>query len=184
MKKLFCVLMILIPTTIMANANPMFADNTRNSIGIYVAQSTGQGDLGHLVFPWEWEFNPMTLVMAQYSQPINILRLPGRINIHALQNLAYGAADGASFGAVGISWDVLIAAWRGFYFGIGIGPYMRDSGDKYVDSRLVFGEKVFVGKNVTEKIRAELFSLHFSNGDFTNPNHGFNFVGMGINYSF
>ena len=126
----------------------------------------------------------MTLAMFQYSQPITFLRLPSRINIHGVQNFAYRGARGASFGALGISLDTLLAAWRGFYFGIGIGPYMRDSADQYVSSRLVFGERVFIGKNVTPTIRAEIFTLHFSNGDFTEPNHGFNFAGLGINYSF
>ena len=61
---------------------------------------------------------------------------------------------------------------------------MRDSGDKYVSSRLVFGERVFVGKRISDNLATELFTLHFSNGDFTEPNRGFNFVGIAINYSF
>ncbi len=184
MKHAIVICILLVPTISHAQHNPMFAIHTRNSIGIYAAQSTGHGDLGHLVAPWEWNFSPMTLVMFQYSQPITFLRLPSRINIHALQNFSYHGARGTSFGAIGISLDVLFAAWRGFYFGIGIGPYMRDSGDKYVDSRLVFGERVFIGKNITPRIRGEIFTLHFSNGDFTDPNHGFNFAGLGINVSF
>lgn len=92
--------------------------------------------------------------------------------------------DGASFGAIGVSWDVVFASICGWYFGAGIGPYMRDSGDKYVESRLVFGERVFIGKNIGDRVRAEIFTLHFSNGDFTHLNHGFNFLGIGVNYSF
>lgn len=175
---------ILLPINAHSLQNPMFAYGTQNSIMISVGQSTGQGNLGKLVAPWEWDMTPATITMIQYSQPITILRLPARINISGGQNFAYHSMDGASFGAIGVSWDILLAARAGFYFGIGIGPYMRDSGDKYVKSRLVFGEKVFIGKNITNKIRAEFFTLHFSNGDFTNPNHGFNFTGLGINYSF
>ena len=166
------------------NANPLFTTGTRNSIGIYVGQSTGHGDLGHLGLPWEWDFGPMTIAMLQYSQPIQFLRLPGRVNIHLLQNMAYQHNDGASFGAVGVSWDIILASICGWYFGAGIGPYMRDSGDKYVESRLVFGERLFVGKNITHHMRAEIFTQHFSNGDFTNINRGFNFLGVGVNYSF
>ncbi len=149
-----------------------------------MAQSTGHGDLGHLALPWEWKINPMTLIMMQYSQPIQIFRLPSRINFNLVQNFAYGANDGNSFGAIGISWDIVLAQICGWYFGIGAGPYMRDSGDEYVASRLVFGERVFIGKNLSNRIRAELFTQHFSNGDFTKTNHGFNFLGMAINYSF
>ena len=167
-----------------AYANPMFADNTQNNIGIYIAQSTGHGDLGHLIFPWDWKINPMTIIIAQYSQPINIFRLPGRINIGLMQNFAYNTDKGKSFGAIGISWDVSLINWNGWYFGIGIGPYLRDSGDNYVESRLVFGERFFIGKNINKNIHAELFTQHFSNGDFTEINRGFNFLGLAINYSF
>lgn len=182
MKRIMIFCLFMMPWTI--NANPMFGDETRNSIGIYAAQSTGHGDLGHLVWPWDWEINPMTITMIQYSQPINFLRLPGRVNIHALQNFAYRHNDGASFGAIGVSWDVVFASICGWYIGAGIGPYMRDSGDEYVESRLVFGERVFIGKNIGERVRAEILTQHFSNGDFTNLNRGFNFLGLGINYSF
>lgn len=182
MRRLYALFVLLAPLT--ATANPMFANGTQNSIGIYLAQGTGQGDLGHLVFPWDWRIGPMTMLMAQYSQPIEILRLPSRVNIDVLQNIAYNSADGTSFGAVGISWDVVLFELCGWYAGIGIGPYMRDSGDRYVASRLVFGERVFIGKNIGERVRAELFSQHFSNGDFTDVNHGFNFLGIGVNFSF
>ena len=86
--------------------------------------------------------------------------------------------------AVGISWDVAVINWNGFYLGVGIGPYMRDSRDRYVESRLVFGEKFFIGKNLTDRWRAEFFTLHFSNADFTEINRGFNYTGLAINYSF
>ena len=182
--KYIALIFILTPIFAHASHNPMFAHGTRNSIGIYATQSTGHGDLGHLVAPWDWDITPMTSVILQYSQPITFLRLPSRINIHAVQNFAYNSARGASFGALGISLDTLIFSKCGFYIGIGIGPYMRDSADQYVASRLVFGEKVFIGKNITPQTRAEIFTLHFSNGDFTEPNHGFNFAGLGFNYSF
>ena len=162
----------------------MFGPNKGNSIGVYIGQNSGQGDLGHLIFPWDWKISPMTIVMAQYSQPLNILRLPARTNIHLLQNFGYNHDDGTSFGAIGVSWDVVFGQICGWYIGAGIGPYMRDSGDDYVESRLVFAERVFIGKNISENLRAELFSQHFSNGDFTEINRGFNFIGLALNYSF
>lgn len=182
MKKACLCFAILFSTN--THANPMFADNNWNSVGILVAQSTGHGDLGHLLWPWDWKIGPSTMLMLQYSQPTQILRLPARVNIHVLQNIAYNSADDTSFGAVGIAWDVVVFQKCGWYAGVGIGPYMRDSGDRYVESRLVFGERAFVGKNITDTVRAELFTIHFSNGDFTELNRGFNFLGLGINYSF
>ena len=185
MKKFYAIFVIFFMSAANANHdNPMFEKHKLNSIMFHVAQSTGRGDLGHLALPWEWEFNPMTLIGLQYSQPTKFLRLPSRVNIHLIQNFAYRSNDGASFGAMGISWDVAFFNRHGWYIGAGIGPYMRDSADDYVESRLVFGEKIFVGKTVTDKIRAEIFTLHFSNGDFTEINHGLNFLGLAINYSF
>lgn len=182
MKKICIAALIFLPTITVAN--PMFETDKQNSIGLYLAQSTGHGDLGHLVWPWDWNINPMTFAMFQYSQPTNIFRLPARINFNLMQNFAYDSDKGKSFAAIGVSWDVVLGQFCGWYFGIGIGPYMRDSGDEWVSSRLVFGERVFIGKNLNEHFHAELFTQHFSNGDFTETNYGFNFLGLAINYSF
>lgn len=182
MKHIYTILPILITYT--SYANPMFGPDNQNSLGIYIGQSTSHGDLGHLIFPWDWHISPMTVAMIQYSQPIEILRLPARINVHALQNFAYHSADGASFAAIGISWDIAFFSTCNWYIGAGLGPYMRDSGDQYVHSRLVFGERIFIGHKINDNITAEMFTLHFSNGDFTDTNYGFNFIGLGINYTF
>ncbi len=184
MKKLFTLFSVFICSSAFAAGNPMFAENTDNSISLHFAQGTGSGTLLKLVDPFLWEIEPMTMLMAQYSQPMEIFRLPSRMNLSYVQNFAYHHTHGLSFMAIGISWDVAIINWHGFYFGIGIGPYMRDSKDEYVESRLVFGEKVFLGKNISDRWRAELFTQHFSNGDFTEINHGFNYTGLAINYSF
>ena len=165
-------------------ANPMFGTDTQNSIALYVGQGTGPGTLFKLVDPFLWEFEPMTNLMLQYSQPVQVFRLPSRINLNLVQNLGYGHDRGLSFTAVGISWDIVLVHWRGFYLGLGVGPYMRDTRDRYVASRLVFGERVFIGKNITNRWRAEFFTQHFSNGDFTELNRGFNFTGLAISYSF
>ncbi len=182
MKKSLIICVFCIPVQLFAN--PMFGPNTRNTFGIHIGQSTSHGDLGHLIFPWDWHISPMTIFILQYSQPTSVFRLPSRLNLSLLQNLAYHSNDGASFGAIGISLDTVWLSWCDWYIGIGLGPYMRDSGDRYVESRLVFGEKIFIGTRITDRINAELFTLHFSNGDFTRPNHGFNFIGLSVNYSF
>lgn len=183
MKKLF-VLLAFISMTDAVCANPMFADGTENSIGLYIAQGTGSGSLFKLINPGLWDFSPMTSGMIQYSQPMEIFRLPSRMNLNYVQNIAYNSQKGLSFMAIGVSWDIALINWRGFYAGIGVGPYMRDSRDRYVESRLVFGEKVFIGKNIADQWRIEIFTHHFSNGDFTEKNRGFNYTGIGINYSF
>lgn len=167
-----------------ADENILFGHNTRNAIGLYIAQSTGDDTLFKLVDVSQWEISPQTLVIVKYSQPMKIFRLDARMNLEFVQNVAYHSSRGLSFFAAGISWDAALLHWHGFYLGIGIGPYMRDSRDRWVDSRLVFGERVFIGKTIGENWRMEIFTQHFSNGNFTDVNRGFNFVGLGINYSF
>lgn len=181
---IFILFALTITTTATAGTNPLFAPGTENSIGIFIGQSTGDGDLGHLINPFDWDISPMTFFGIQYSQPTTILRLPSRINVEAMQNIAYDSASGASFGAVGISWDIAIFSWCGFYVGAGLGEYLRDSGDQYVTSRLVFGERVFIGAQISDRFHAEIFTMHFSNGDFTKTNHGLNFIGATLRYSF
>ena len=163
--------------------NPMFAPGAQNSISFHVGQSTGSGTLLKLIQPGLWEFSSQTIFMLQYSQPMEIFRLPSRMSINLATNQAYRSNDGMSFTTLGISWDVALLNWHGFYLGLGIGPYMRDERDECVESRLVFGEKFFIGKNVTDNWRIELFTLHFSNGNFTPKNDGFNYVGVAVNYS-
>ena len=187
MKKSIISFLLLITVPAFAKSekpNPMFGENTDNAIAIYVAQGTSPGSLLKLVNPFLWDFEPMTNLMLQYSQPLEIFRLPARMNLAIVQNLGYSHDDGLNFIAAGISWDVSLIDWHGFYLGVGIGPYMRDSGDRYVESRLVFGERVFIGKNISDKWRIELFTQHFSNGSFTEINRGFNFTGLAVNYSF
>lgn len=164
--------------------NVFFDDTDENSLSLYVAHGTGPGSLLHLVYPGEWDIVPMTSIMVQYSQPMTIFRFPARMNFNLIQNIAYNSAHGLSFFGGGISWDITPLYWRGMYIGIGVGPYYRNNYDRWVSSRLVFGEKFFIGARVSDHMRIELFTLHFSNGDFTETNRGFNFAGLSIGYSF
>ena len=187
MKRCFTILSLLVALPAFAESgdvNPMFGADNENSVALYVGQGTGLGSLFKLVDPFLWEFEPMTNLMLQYSQPVSVFRLPSRINATFVQNLGYGHDSGLSFMAIGVSWDVAFLQWRGFYIGAGIGPYMRDSRDRYVQSRLVFGERVFIGKNIGNDWHIEFFTQHFSNGDFTEINRGFNFTGLSVSYSF
>lgn len=184
MKNFFICATLLITPTIASANNVMFGENDSNMIGIYAGPGTGSGSLLKLIYPGDWNFSSMTFLMARYAQPISMFRMPGRVSIDVMQNVAYKSSDGLSFIGIGVSWDVVLASWHGFYVGAGIGPYYRDNHDRWVSSRLVFGEKFFVGKNITEHLHAELFTLHFSNGDLTETNHGFNFTGLALNFSF
>lgn len=166
-----------------AETNILFGDKI-NSLTLYAAQSTGSGTLLKLIQPGIWDFSPQTLLMVQYSQPMQFFRLDSRLNLNVVQNIAYNSSHGLSFFGMGISIDTAILQYHDWYMGIGIGPYMRDKMDRWVDSRLVFGEKFFIGKNINENWHAEFFTIHFSNGNFTDPNLGFNFTGFSVGYKF
>lgn len=174
----------IIPAAANADINPMFGNEHQNSVTLYVGQGTGPGSLFKLVNPFDWDIVPQTMILAQYSQPMTLFRMPARQNLNVIQNIGYESSKGLSFLGAGISWDVVPLHWCGLYVGGGIGPYMRVSHDRYVGSRLVFGEKFFIGANISDNWRAEFFTLHFSNGDFTEINRGFNFTGLAVNYSF
>ena len=185
MKKIlpfFAILGLIMPAS--ATTNPMFGDGHENAVMLNIAQSTGSHNIRKLIWPPDWTIYPQTLIMLTYAQPMEIMRLPARINISLVQNIAYESSNGLSFIGTGVSWDISLVDWRGFYFGVGIGPYYRDNHDRWVSSRLISGEKVFLGKNISDNWRGEFFTIHFSNGDLTDINTGFNFVGLGINYSF
>ncbi len=184
MKKITFLFVFMCAITAHAAENPMFGDGHINSVSLSVANGTGKGSLLHLVYPGDWDFGPMTFLIATYSQPTDVLRLPARVNVSVMQNIAHDSARGLSFFGVGASWDVALIKYSGFYLGAGIGPYYRDNHDRWVSSRLFFGEKLFVGKKISPHWRAELFTIHFSNGDLTKTNHGFNFLGLSVNYSF
>lgn len=180
----FFIFLITIPAIAVARDNPMFGQGTENSFSFYTAQGTGSGTLFKIIAPNLWEINRMTIGMLQYSQPTTVFRLPGRQSLHLVQNVAYGSETGLSFGAIGISWDAALLDWDGYYTGLGIGPYMRDSRDRWVESRLVAGIKFFIGKRISNRWNIEFFTLHFSNGNLTNKNEGFNFAGFSVGYSF
>ena len=185
MKKVFLASFFVLFSGIASAQNGVFfGDGDENSLALYVATGTGSGSLLHLVYPGEWEIVPMTSIMLEYSQPMTIFRFPARMNLNIIQNIAYNSARGLSFFGGGISWDVAPLYWRGIYVGVGFGPYYRNNYDRWVSSRLVFGEKFFIGTHVSKHMRVELFTLHFSNGDFTETNLGFNFAGLSIGYSF
>jgi len=183
MKKLIAIVLATLSTGALAETNVFFGDKM-NSITLYAQQSVGSGTLLKLVQPGLWDFCPQTFIMAQYSQPIQFFRLDSRLNLNIGNNFAYKSSDGLGFLGIGISVDSALLQYKGWYIGIGIGPFMRDSRDRWVESRLVFQEKFFIGKSFANNWNIEIATIHFSNGNFTPVNEGFNFAGISIGYKF
>lgn len=178
---ILALMTLTMPT--LADSNIFFGDKI-NSITLYATQSTGSGSLLKMIQPGIWDISPQTFVMAQYSQPMKFFRLDSRLNFNVGQNIAYESSHGLNFFGVGISIDSALLQYDDWYMGIGIGPFMRDNMDRWVESRLVFEEKFFIGKNFADNWAVEIATIHFSNGNFTKKNEGFNFVGMSIGYKF
>lgn len=183
MKKLIAIVLATLSTGALAETNVFFGDKM-NSITLYAQQSVGSGTLLKLVQPGLWDFCPQTFIMAQYSQPIQFFRLDSRLNLNIGNNFAYKSSDGLGFLGIGISVDSALLQYKGWYIGIGIGPFMRDSRDRWIESRLVFQEKFFIGKSFANNWNIEIATIHFSNGNFTSVNEGFNFTGISIGYKF
>lgn len=183
MKKLIAIVLATLSTGALAETNVFFGDKM-NSITLYAQQSVGSGTLLKLVQPGLWDFCPQTFIMAQYSQPIQFFRLDSRLNLNIGNNFAYKSSDGLGFLGIGISVDSALLQYKGWYIGIGIGPFMRDSRDRWIESRLVFQEKFFIGKSFANNWNIEIATIHFSNGNFTSVNEGFNFAGISIGYKF
>jgi hypothetical protein len=183
MKKIIAILFMALPIGAFAENNVFFGEHD-NLITLYAAQSTGSGSLLKLVQPGIWDFAPQTFVMFQYSQPMKFFRLDSRLNLNVGQNFAYNSSRGLSFLGIGISIDSALLQYHGWYMGIGIGPFMRDEMDRWVESRLVFKEKFFIGKSFANNWNIEFATIHFSNGNFTPANQGFNFAGVSVGYKF
>lgn len=163
MKKYTILFLGLIFTTqSIAGTNHIFGDY-KNQISGYAGYAVGGMD--------DEKYN--ALGMLQYSQPAEIFRLTGRQNLH----LGYVNGDTDWFLA-GASVDVIPLSWNKFWAGVGIGAFIRTRTTEKLNSRFTFGERAFVGYNITQTSRAEFFVQHFSNGDLTDKNMGYNFFGI------
>ena len=144
MKKYITIILAIITLPALgADNNPMFGKNADNAIALYVSQGTGPGSLFKLVDPFLWEFEPMTNLMVQYSQPASIFRLPSRINLAFVQNFGYGHDRGLSFMAVWGLWGGGFVGWGGFFFCGGGGGGLGGSPGPFLEKRMGFCGKIF-----------------------------------------
>lgn len=122
-----------------------------------------------------------------YSQPNHFFRLAGRLS--AELEIFFDTKDFSEI-IFGISQDIVLPLFMdNFYFGVGLGIYIRSQVDSYIGSAFNFGEKVFLGYRFKKvhndfDIELEAFVKHYSNGSLRLPNIGFNFFGFGIAFLF
>ncbi|MCL2737633.1 MAG: acyloxyacyl hydrolase [Alphaproteobacteria bacterium] len=166
---IFSVLLALSFKTAPADANVLFGEKT-NQFTLYGGYALGNTDLENYNF----------FTMAQYSQPMRLFRLDGRMNLH----LGHVNSSSYPWTVAGGSADVVLLSYRNFWAGVGIGAFIRDRYTPRLDSSFTFGERAFVGHNINKRINVELFVQHFSNGDLTQNNLGYNFWGLAVGVNF
>ncbi|MCL1785754.1 MAG: acyloxyacyl hydrolase [Alphaproteobacteria bacterium] len=150
--------------------NVMFGDEI-NQFAVYLGKGMGNSMTSKL----------NGIMMLQYSQPIEFMRRDSRINIQT--GISGGeAADTWLFS--GMSLDVALLSWNSFYLGAGFGGFIRDKETEFLDSWFTFGEKAFIGYKFENNFGLEFFIQHFSNGNLTDINKGYNFTGLTVTYSF
>jgi len=169
-----------------AASNPIMGD-AQNQIGLTYGRSTGPG--GSLLSSLTFTFGPenrgedFNYVMLQYSQPTTFFRLPARLN--GTVGLTFGnVPDAPSQGIAGISEDVAILHWRGFYYGYGLGGAIQGRVTKRQNSQFFFNAKSFLGYRISNSWSVEVVGIHYSNAGLQNPNRGYNFFGLTGLYSF
>lgn len=162
-----CWAQICAPT--FATANPMFGEY-QNQAKIY-----GGSYVGDTQFE-----RASVFAMAEYAQPVTFLRLPARVNLHA------GLSSGTdiTWTITGGSLDVVLLSSGRFYAGAGMGIFYRNKQTMRLSSRFTFGERGFIGYRISDKLSTEIFVQHFSNGDITDRNLGYNFAGVGMVWNF
>ena len=144
--------------------------------------------------------NSISMFTASYSQPNTFFRLDGRRSIHASYMFGKIRASGASSEwrrqlydvplrrdvsqfAVGLTQDAVVYKTTNWYFGGGVGPYVKEHKDDWLASNFMFGIRVFAGYNLG-KLGLEFILHHFSNGHLTELNRGQNTAGLGVSYNF
>ena len=157
------------------DTNPMFGDY-KHRLGL----------VGMIGFD-EGGFLKLGNLGIHYSQPNHFFRLAGRLS--AELETFFDTKDFSEI-IFGISQDIVLPLFMdNFYFGVGLGIYIRSQVDSYIGSAFNFGEKVFLGyrfKKVHDyfDIELEAFVKHYSNGSLRLPNIGFNFFGFGVSFLF
>lgn len=114
----------------------------------------------------------------QYSQPHELFRLTGRMNIEGIY--ALGENNDYTTYAAGLSHDVLLLKISRMYLGVGAGIYFRNKISPNLGSRFAFGAKAFAGLQLTNFLGFEAYMNHFSNGDLNRPNIGEEYVGASL----
>ena len=162
MKKLIIFFILTLTIITNANASNIFNDK-QNQFGYYIG-----GGLGNNI-------GLNGIVSIQYSQPTKFMRLDARQNIQ----ISYiESKNEPKWGIAGTSWDVTLLNKGNFYVNAGWGFYIRSKETERLDSKFTMGERFVIGYKGENSINYEFFIQHYSNGNLTDKNAGYNFIGV------
>ncbi|GAB7140835.1 hypothetical protein RsTz2092_07880 [Deferribacterales bacterium RsTz2092] len=187
----FTLVLLLLPVSGVGCANPnnVMLGEYQSQISTYGGRSDGQGGLKHLAGA-AWEDEDFWMVQLQYSQPDTFFRVPSRRNVELMQWFGFGMTDNGTDSMssydqqlIGLSLDMQLITIGRFYYGLGGGVYVGQRMTARNGSRMTFGAKMFMGYR-WGKFAIELNTRHFSNGDVEQPNHGQNFEGFTLLYTY
>ena len=184
MRKIFFFFFLFLCSAANA-AHPIFGDyqNSFRAEGFRTTDFWSDG-AGHL--------------MLTYSQPSTWWRLEGRRNVHIMRFVGrtrgahpmylreqLGVSTGNSIAqwAIGYSHDIIFWQPRNFFFGAGIGGFVKEQKNDFGGSRWMWGERIFIGYRAG-RMHFEFALTHYSNGRMHKFNHGVNSFGFGIGWAF
>ena len=178
---------ILILVSVCFFNNSVYSKNKqKDQISINISNSTTNHPLKVLGKFAKLYFEEMYMFSFQYSQNDKIFRLNGRRNFEIISWLTFQKNELSKYTQifVGLSQDVIINITKNFYFGAGLGIYIKDKKTDRISSQFTFGQNYFIGYKFPKNFDLELIIKHFSNGGLTEINHGQNFLGFKVNYNF
>lgn len=184
-RKLFLLMILTVSGSALADNNIFLGKDNKYQISISGGKSIRDGSTENLY-----------TAFISYSEPGRFFRLQAKNNLEfgGFKGLGSDNCSSKYKGVscqqydqliLGISKDVALLHFSGFYSGVGLGAYIKSKSrdDTRVNSGFLFGERVFLGWNFNS-FNTEVFIRHFSNGTLTDRNHGYNFVGAAFSYNF
>ena len=155
----------LITPTYASESNPFFDGYTQQ-----VSLNLGYGVNSGFLLPPPTQWVPFLMMQIQYSQPATFFGLPARKSLNIIQTLGHGKKYGWHWDKYTIpiamlSQDVILAAGCDWYFYTGLAVGMQAQQNERIGSKLLFGFKLGAGYKLSDRVSAELFVQHFSNGN-------------------
>jgi hypothetical protein len=173
MVKKYCLFFVLIfVPSIAASEELDYFASKQNQVTIYFGQ--GLRNEGP---------EPLGIFNFVYSQPDYVFRIKARRNFELLKFFGKDACAKYDCYLAGLSQDITVHIFKNVFVGAGLGFFISNKQTDRVDSKFMFGQKLFIGARFGNEC-VELMCRHFSNGSLTKDNSGYTFVGACVTHNF